>query len=118
MGPAAPMTPYSWLGYGASFALVISLIFLMRIVVKYLEPRVSRGRSTKSLHVTDTLALDPKRRLTIFSCSERRGLILTGPNSDLFIGWLDEEARVVTPPAASMNEALYPESSPSAELNQ
>lgn len=97
------MSPLSWLGYGASFALVISLIFLMRFVVRYLEPKLRRGGVTTNLKVVETLPLDPKRRLIIFACSERRGLLLAGINGDVFIGWLDDGRADSTPVSTHQN---------------
>lgn len=89
MQRAARMSLLSWVSYGASFALVISLIFLLRFVVRYLEPRLTRRNTTRSLQIVEALPLDPKRRLVVFSCRGREGLLLTGLNGDSFIGWLE-----------------------------
>ena len=43
------------------------------------------------LPVQDVLALDPRRRLHLVRCDERRVLLLTGGAQDVVVGWLDRE---------------------------
>ncbi|GAB6853231.1 flagellar biosynthetic protein FliO [Asaia astilbis] len=83
------MTFQSWGAYASSFVLVIALIFLLRSAIAYLQPRLSRRGKTSQLSLEETLVLDPKRRLTLFRCGERTGLMLTGGATDIFMGWVD-----------------------------
>lgn len=85
------MTVQSWASYAASFALVIALIFLLRFTIGYLQPRLGRRGRTAHLSVVETLIVDSKRRLTMFKCDHRTGLILTGGETDLFLGWVSSD---------------------------
>ncbi len=72
--------------YAASFVLVIALIFLLRFVIGYIQPRLGKRHQSSQLGLVETLALDSKRRLILFRCHGRNGLILTGGETDLFLG--------------------------------
>ena len=43
------------------------------------------------LAVQDMLALDPRRRLYLVKCDQRRVLLLVGGAQDVVVGWLDAE---------------------------
>nr|WP_220792061.1 flagellar biosynthetic protein FliO [Gluconacetobacter azotocaptans] len=82
----------SWLTCLLSFVIVVALILLSRYGLKFLEPYLSRGRRTRNLAVLETLAIDPRRRVSLISCGKKKGLILTGGGNDLFLGWIEDEA--------------------------
>ncbi|MFT9385801.1 hypothetical protein [Acetobacter sp.] len=82
-----------WLTGFVSLVLVIALILLTRYGVKFVEPYLVRGRRTRDLSIIESLALDQRRKLSLFRCKGRTGLILTGGGNDVFLGWTDE-----TPP--------------------
>ena len=48
-----------------------------------LQPKAGR---TLTLH--ESLALDPRRRLHLVACGNRRVLLLTGGAQDLVVGWM------------------------------
>lgn len=47
------------------------------------------GPSGRSLVVTETIALDARRRLHLVRHGERSVLLLTGGGNDVVVGWLD-----------------------------
>ena len=44
----------------------------------------------RALAVTETLALDPRRRLHLVRCQDRSVLLLTGGGADLVVGWVED----------------------------
>jgi flagellar protein FliO/FliZ len=42
------------------------------------------------LRVTETLALDPKRRVHLLECQGKHVLLLTGGTQDVVVGWLPD----------------------------
>ena len=49
-----------------------------------------RAPSGRLLVVKDTVALDARRRLHLVQHGDRSVLLLTGGETDLVVGWLDE----------------------------
>lgn len=45
----------------------------------------------RMLAVEEQVALDPRRRLVLVRCGERRVVLLTGGGSDVVVGWLGGE---------------------------
>ncbi|WP_338333319.1 flagellar biosynthetic protein FliO [Acetobacter sp. LMG 32666] len=80
-----------------AFAAVIGLIFLSRYVLKFMEPYLSRGRQTPNLAVMESVAVDPRRRVSVIRYGQKKGLVLTGGSSDVFMGWVDEGDAPVAP---------------------
>jgi flagellar protein FliO/FliZ len=67
---------------------VLGLIWLAgRVAARFggLAPRASAG---KRLAVTESLALDPRRKLLLARCDGREVLLLTGGGQDVVVGWL------------------------------
>jgi|GEM_PF-3628138 len=95
--------------YAASFILVIALIFLLRFVIGYIQPRLGKRHQSSQLGLVETLALDSKRRLILFRCHGRNGLILTGGETDLFLGWLPPGSDNETQPLQNMALSTLPE---------
>tara|TARA_B100001179_G_scaffold230988_1_gene219808 strand:+ start:415 stop:723 length:309 start_codon:yes stop_codon:yes gene_type:complete len=70
------------------FALVLVLIMMggLGIVLKYVSnSRVVRGNGTKRLSLTETLAIDHKRRAVILKCDEKEHLLILGTNSETLV---------------------------------
>ncbi|WP_336946221.1 hypothetical protein [Asaia sp. HN010] len=103
------MTVQSWASYVTSFALVIALIFLLRFAIGYLQPRLGRRGRTAHLSVVETLVVDSKRRLTLFRCDHRTGLILMGGETDLFLGWVSPDTEGAGLKQAESSASSLPE---------
>ncbi|CAP55623.1 flagellar biosynthetic protein FliO [Gluconacetobacter diazotrophicus] len=97
-----------WLTGLASFAIVIALILLCRYGLKFLEPYLLKARRTRSLAMVESLAIDPRRRVSLIRCGEKTALILTGGGNDVFLGWMDGEDGRPRPVAPSANSASDP----------
>jgi hypothetical protein len=74
----------------SAFALagIIGVIMLIGRVLRH----TSLGRPARSgrlLIVTDTIALDTRRRLHLVQHGERSVLLMTGGSNDLVVGWTD-----------------------------
>ncbi|NVN02683.1 MULTISPECIES: hypothetical protein [Asaia] len=103
------MTLHSWIDYAASFITVIALIFLLRFAIVYLQPRLGRRHQSAQLGLVESLSLDSKRRLSLFRCQDRTGLILTGGETDLFLGWVAPETDTTQPETSFPVTATLPE---------
>ena len=72
----------------AALAAVLGLVLL----VARLARASGFGRQTNSagrvLSVEDSIALDPRRRLQLVRCADKRVLLLTGGAHDVVVGWL------------------------------
>ncbi len=69
-------------------AVLASIVILGRIAVHLRLPLAS-ARGGGRLAVKASIAVDPKRRLTIVACDGRESLLLLGPHGDLVVGSLD-----------------------------
>ena len=47
-----------------------------------------KQRQGRHLVLRESLALDPRRRVHLVECGDRRVLLLTGGQQDVVIGWL------------------------------
>ena len=92
-----------WLTCLVSFVIVITLILLSRYGLKFLEPYLTGRRQTRHLAVMESLAVDPRRRISLIRCGEKRGVILTGGPNDVFLGWIEGEELDPMPGAPSVN---------------
>jgi flagellar protein FliO/FliZ len=80
----------SLLTAGAALAGVIALILGAQLAVRRYGPAARRAtaQSGRLLAIEERLAIDPRRRLLLVRCGERRVLLLTGGAQDVTIGWL------------------------------
>lgn len=73
----------------ASLLGVLALIGLTaKLARQRLAPRAAR--TPRALVLTETIAIDPRRRLHLIECQQRRVLLLTGGGQDLVVGWLPD----------------------------
>ena len=70
------------------FALVLTLALLLGVAygARRLGMLQPNGQSPKRLRVTESLMLDPRRRMVIVRCDDREHLILLGPGGDIVVG--------------------------------
>lgn len=73
----------------AALAGIVGLILVLGRVLRHTS-FVGRAPSGRLLVVKDTVALDARRRLHLVQHGERSVLLLTGGETDLVVGWLDE----------------------------
>ncbi|MDE7547795.1 flagellar biosynthetic protein FliO [Acetobacter fabarum] len=73
-----------------AFALVIGLIFLARYGLRFMEPYLLKGRQTPNLAVMESVAVDQRRRVSVIRYGQKKGLVLTGGGSDVFMGWVED----------------------------
>jgi flagellar protein FliO/FliZ len=94
-----------WVTCLVSLVAVVTLILLSRYGLKFLEPYLSRLRQTRNLALVESLAIDPRRRVSMIRCGEKTALILTGGGNDVFLGWMDgDRASHAAPPANSESD--------------
>jgi flagellar protein FliO/FliZ len=67
---------------------IVGLILLIGRALRYTSLGKPRS-SGRLLIVTDTIALDARRRLHLIQHGDRSVLLLTGGASDIVVGWLD-----------------------------
>lgn len=48
-----------------------------------------RPHPGKLLALRESIALDPRRRLHLVECGQKRVVLLTGGTQDLVVGWID-----------------------------
>ncbi len=86
--PQATLTPV--LTAVAALAAVLALIWVAGHLARAsgLGLRRSVGRAGRTLGIEEALAVDPRRKLLLVRCEERRVLLLTGGGADLVVGWL------------------------------
>lgn len=73
-------------------AMLIGVLALIGAVARLFQfagwrPKSGTGRT---LILRESLALDPRRRVHLVQCGERRVVLLTGGGQDLVIGWMQE----------------------------
>ncbi|NHO56503.1 hypothetical protein GOB86_05375 [Acetobacter lambici] len=64
-----------------------------------MEPYLSKGRQTPNLAVMESVAVDQRRRVSVIRYGQKKGLVLTGGSSDVFMGWVEEGDTPVASPA-------------------
>ena len=72
----------------AALLAVLALIWAGQAVLRWRWRLPAPG--ARRLRLTETIALDPKRRLHLVACDGRGLLIETGGPHDLFLGWLPD----------------------------
>lgn len=70
---------------GAALGAVLLLVWLAARLARRTPLAATPGRR---LHISETLALDPRRRLVLAKCDGREVLLLLGGSGDLQLGWL------------------------------
>ena len=73
-------------------ATLIGVIALIGAAAKLFQftgwrPKSGAGRT---LVLRESIALDPRRRVHLVQCGERRVVLLTGGAQDLVIGWMQD----------------------------
>ena len=83
-----PDTISSLLTAGAALVAVLALILLSgRLARRFASaPGFGRRRSTTRLSLTESIALDQRRRLHLIRCDGAEFLVLTGGATDVVIG--------------------------------
>jgi flagellar protein FliO/FliZ len=74
----------------ASVAL-LAVLLLVALAARLIRmggwtPRPQPG---KLLALRESVALDPRRRLLLVECGQKRVVLLTGGPQDLVVGWID-----------------------------
>ena len=82
----------------AALAAVIVMILLVRYGSRLVGLMPSRAAPHGVLSLEASLALDPKRRLSLIDCDGHRMLLLTGGPSDVLLGWLPAAAATPADP--------------------
>jgi flagellar protein FliO/FliZ len=78
-----------WLDWArALFALIATLALIVGLAwgARRLGMLQANGQGPKRLRVSESLMIDPRRRLVIVRCDEREHLILCGPGGDVVVG--------------------------------
>ena len=77
----------------AALAVVVLLACGMGRAVRWKRLTTLAGPArSRPLAIRAALAIDPKRRLLLVSCEDRKAVLLTGPHGDTFLGWFDGPA--------------------------
>lgn len=73
-------------------AMLIGVIALIGAAAKLFQSTGWRPKSGagRTLILRESIALDPRRRVHLVQCGERRVVLLTGGGRDLVIGWMQE----------------------------
>jgi hypothetical protein len=79
-----PQAVISGLGY------LIGLVALAGIAARLASVRLQRLGAVRTGHLArlETVALDPRRRLHLVKCGDRRVVLLVGGSQDIVVGWL------------------------------
>jgi flagellar biogenesis protein FliO len=73
-------------------AVLVGVIALIGVAAKLFQfsgwrPKSGAGRT---LILRESIALDPRRRMHLVQCGERRVVLLTGGGQDVVIGWIQD----------------------------
>lgn len=79
------LDPETWLRAAAALVGVLALIGL---AARVLRRSPLAARASGRVVVTDSVALDARRRVVVVRCDGREVLVLIGGPADLVIGWL------------------------------
>jgi flagellar protein FliO/FliZ len=82
------------------FALIATLALIVGVAygARRLGMLQPGAQGPKRMRVTESLMLDPRRRMVIVKCDDREHLILLGPGGDILV---DDMAAKETQPAES-----------------
>ncbi len=79
-----------------ALAVVVGLLLGSQFLARHfkLPQRLSRttGDGAGRLAISQSLALDPRRRLVLVRCDGRELLLLTGGPQDISLGWVEPRA--------------------------
>ena len=78
-----------WLDWARSlFALILTLALIVGVAygARRLGMLQPGAQGPKRLRVTESLMLDPRRRMVIVRCDDREHLILLSPAGDIVVG--------------------------------
>jgi len=79
--------PVSALQAAGALVAVLALIWMTGAALRRRTPASGAAR----LGVVTACAVDGRRRLVVIHCDGREALLLTGPQGDSLLGWLDRE---------------------------
>jgi len=70
------------------FALMATLALIVGVAwgARRVGMLQANGQGPKRLRVTESLMLDPRRRMVIVRCDDREHLLLLGPGGDIVVG--------------------------------
>jgi flagellar biosynthetic protein FliP len=80
------MTFATWVQALAALGLVLALAWAAARALRGSRFVSPQGRR---LHLAESLALDPRRRLLLVRCDNREALLLTGGTTDVMLGWVE-----------------------------
>lgn len=71
----------------ALFALIATLALILGVAygARRLGMLQANGQAPKRMRVTESLMLDPRRRMVIVRCDDREHLLLLGPGGDIVV---------------------------------
>jgi flagellar protein FliO/FliZ len=81
-----------WIDWARTmFALLATLALIVGIAygARRLGMLQANGQAQRRLNVSETLMLDPRRRLVLVACDGREHLLLLGPGGDMVVSALD-----------------------------
>ncbi len=74
---------------GALIGILAVIGLAARLWQTGLAHRPATGNRTLALR--ETVALDPRRRLHLVQCGERRVVLLVGGSQDVVVGWMPDQ---------------------------
>ena len=80
------MTLASWVQALAALGLVLALAWAAARALRGSRFVSPQGRR---LQLSESLALDPRRRLLLVRCDNREALVMTGGSNDVMLGWVE-----------------------------
>ena len=87
-----------WIDWARSLAALIATLGLILAVAwgaRRLGMLQAGPNTPKRLKITESLMIDPRRRLVIVRCDEREHVLLLGPAGDIVVS----ETKALEPPA-------------------
>lgn len=74
------------------FTALISVVVLIVAAAKVFQVSGWRPRQgpARTLILRESIALDPRRRVHLVQCGERRVILLTGGGQDVVVGWMQD----------------------------
>lgn len=72
----------------AALGVVLLLIWGAARALRASPLAAGAQRPGRRLHLAESLAIDPRRRVLLIRCDGREALVLTGGGQDVLLGWL------------------------------
>jgi hypothetical protein len=92
MDPSHTFT--AWPGWAGAASRPPILAAVLAPVLARIAGRLRGGgmaaRLPAPLALVQSIALDPRRRVSLLRCGDRHVVVLTGGGSDVVVGWLDD----------------------------